>query len=288
MAVIESEKLSSRLSETGDSARVELLFDLFVEPEEGVENEVLVRRYLRDNSPGSVDYYGDGTLICWRNSIRIDEPLTPEHFTATVGYEPYAYQPTFEFNTAGGTRNIKQSFGTERYARDGEVATDFHSLIEVSGDPGEEEVNGVDVVIPVYQFQETYYFANQLVDGAYKRLLFYMTGKINEYEFKGFEPGELLFLGAVGRGRAGDVTEITYSFAAEPNIYAGQTEGGITIPAINIDGIEVPYKRGWDYLWVRTVRKFDALAKTTTIQPKAVYKELIYLTADFSLLNIGF
>ena len=59
-------------------------------------------------------------------------------------------------------------------------------------------VEGVDITVPVYQFSETHYFSDAQVTGAYKGAIFSCTGKTNAGAFKGFAPGEVLFLGASG------------------------------------------------------------------------------------------
>ena len=43
-----------------------------------------------------------------------------------------------------------------------------------------------------------------LVTGGYKATLFYLTGKVNGGPFKGFAPGEVLFLGASGSQRGSE------------------------------------------------------------------------------------
>ncbi len=118
------------------------------------------------------------------------------------------------------------------------VAPDFQGAIGVSADG----VEGIDITVPVYHFAETHYKPDNQITGAYKGVLFNLTGKVNGDVFRGFAPGEVLFLGASGAKRGSGTEadwEITYRFAASPNA------SGLSIGPIG--GIT---KQGWDYLWV--------------------------------------
>ena len=180
-------------------------------------------------------------------------------------------ESSFSFDTGGGTAHITQSLRTVRwYAAPGRVAPNFGGAIGVNN----ESVEGTDITIPVYNFKETHYIPVSLVTPAYKATLFYLTGKVNAGPFKGFAPGEVLFLGASGSQRGQEDWEITFSFAASPNV------SGLTIG--NITGIS---KLGWEYLWVRYEDAVDA--RVLVKQPAAVYIEQVYPYGDFSGLGIG-
>ena len=134
----------------------------------------------------------------------------------------------------------------------------------------------MDITVPVYNFTETHYVATGLVTGAYKAALFALTGKVNNATFRGFAPGEVLFQGASGSKRGPDDWEITYRFAASPNV-SGLVVGSMT-------GIS---KRGWEYLWVRYEDAEDTAAKALVKQPLAVYVEQVYPYGNFAGLGIG-
>jgi len=111
------------------------------------------------------------------------------------------------------------------------------------------------------------------VTGAYKVILFHMTGRVNAFPFKGFAPGEVLFLGASGSLRGQEDWEITFRFAASPN--------AINLKVGDIVGI---VKKGWEYLWVRYA---DAEDENVLVkQPTAAYVEQVYEYGDFALLGI--
>jgi hypothetical protein len=180
-------------------------------------------------------------------------------------------QSTYSFDTGGGTTHITQSLETvASYAPPVEDPPDFKGAIGVSID----SVEGIDVTIPVFNFKETHYIPAALVTPAYKVALFQLTGKVNAAPFKGFAPGEVLFLGASGSQRGTEDWEITFSFAASPNV--------TDLRVGDITGID---KKGWEYLWVRYAEAEDA--DVLVKQPAAVYVERVYEYSDFALLGIG-
>lgn len=139
-----------------------------------------------------------------------------------------------------------------------------------------DNVEGVDITVPVYNFSETHYVDASQVTNAYKMTLFNLTGKVNNAPFKGLAAGECLFLGASGSKRGNDDWEITFRFAGSPN------RTGIVIGSIS--GIS---KKGWEYLWVRYADVEDSASHALVKQPIAVYVERVYEEGNFSLLGIG-
>jgi hypothetical protein len=179
-------------------------------------------------------------------------------------------ESSFSFDTGGVTAHITQSLSTvNKYAASGS-APDCQGAIGVTGD----SVEGTDVTVPVYNFTETHYLPDNAVTGAYKLTLFQLTGRVNNGVFKGFAAGEVLFLGASGAKRGTEDWEITYRFAASPNV-TSLSVGPIT-------GIS---KLGWDYLWVRYA---DAEDENVLVkQPIAAYVERVYELGNFDALGIG-
>lgn len=178
---------------------------------------------------------------------------------------------SFSFDTGGGSAHITQSLSTiSRHAPAGKTAPDCRGAIGVTTD----SVEGTDINVPVYQFGETHYISSLLITPAYKTNLFYLTGRVNSDAWRGFAAGEVLFLGASGAKRGADDWEVTFRFAASPNV-TGLAIGPIT-------GID---KRGWEYVWVRysDVESESVLVK----QPIAAYVEQVYRTGNFLTLGIG-
>jgi len=189
---------------------------------------------------------------------------------------PQQGESVFSFDTGGGTQHITHSQATvATFAPLGATAPDFQGAIGVTAD----SVEGVDIVVPVFQFTETHVLPDASVTDAYKNTLMIMTGRVNRDAFRGFAAGSVLFLGAAGTKRGspgGDGDwEITFRFAASANLSA------ITVGPIT--GIS---KKGWEYLWVRYREQEDTAAHVLVQTPVAVYVEQVYVEADLNLLGI--
>jgi len=269
MPITVEERAESRESTTGDSASVELQYvirgtasDLEAKVALGDAAPVLydgLPRESRRVSPVFVDINNpDGSI--WEGVARYGR--TPR---------PATGESEFSFDTGGGTQHVTQSLATVgRHAAPGQTAPNFSGAIGVTRD----SVEGVDITVPVFNWTETHYLDDVYVTGSYKASLFRLTGKVNQAGFRGFEPGEVLFLGASGSRRGDEDWEITFRFAASPN-RRSLTVGEIT-------GIR---KRGWEYLWVRYADAEDegVLVK----RPVGVYVEQVYEYGDFRQLGIG-
>lgn len=186
-----------------------------------------------------------------------------------------AGESSFIFETSGGTQHITQSRSTiSRTPAPGGTAPDFKGAIGVSSDG--KSVEGVDIVVPVYEFAETHIKTDASVTAAYKAILFGLTGRTNDATFKGLAAGECLFLGASGSKRGDGNWEISFRFAGSPSV-TNEPVGDITVPA----------KKGWEYLWVLYEPAPDDTAKAVVAKPKAAYVERVYRSGDFSTLGIG-
>ena len=260
MPVTIDEKFDSREATESDSPTTELLYVV-----QGTDDDLAVKSLVAATAPAL--YNG---LV--RDSFTI-KPVGGGVWECSVQYVEVSSDSQFTFDTGGGTQHISQSLqSVNRYAAPGEIAPDFQGAIGVNGD----QIEGTDITVPVYNFTETHYIDDSLVTGAYKATLFFLTGRVNNAPFKGFAKGEVLFLGASGAKRGFEDWEITFRFAASPNV-TGLTLG-------NIVGID---KEGWQYLWVRFTDEEDNVAKTLIKKPIAAYVERVYEYGDFSGLGIG-
>ena len=254
------EKFDSRSATEGKSPNTELLYVV-----QGTNDDLEVKALLAATAPA----FYDGLR---RDTFSI-ETVGGGVWNCTVNYVLDTDESQYTFDTGGGTQHLSISLETMgRYEAPGEVAADFHSAIGVNQD----KIEGVDVTIPVYNFTETHKIANGLVTGPYKAALFFLTGKVNDSAFRGFERGEVLFMGASGAKSGTENWEITYRFAASPNVQGLQL-GDIQ----NID------KEGWNYLWCRFEDEEDAAAKILIKKPTAVYVERVYDYGDFTGLGLG-
>jgi len=199
----------------------------------------------------------------------------------TQGQQPtYPFKVRTTLSITGEQAHITQSYATVgAYSADGGDPPDFGGAIGVTRD----RVEGVDIVVPKIEYSEEFTWQYAQVNAAYLTILQNLAGKVNAGTFRGRAPGEVLFTGAEVTQTTGSPSEteltIAYRFAISPNIQSLQV-GGMTISA----------KRGWDYLWVRyeqEVRSRGGGGKKLVLQPRYAYVEQVYLYADFGLLGIG-
>ena len=197
--------------------------------------------------------------------------------------EPNLYPATVAFDTSGGTEHITQAYvpadgsdlfgfaGEYRYAKEGLTAPDYKGAINVSGD----SVNGIDVVVPVFNFTETWTVPTTFLTNTYVSTLYQLTGRVNDSTFRVFEPGECLFMGARCEATRGELkAPITFSFAARPN----QVN-------LKVGEITLAFKNGWQYSWIEYESSVDN--NNLIKRPKYAYVNDIYGKADFSRLSIG-
>lgn len=260
MPITIDEKFDSREATISEDPSTELLYVV-----QGTDDDALVKSLVFATSPAI--YAG---LVRESYSVK---PLGGGVWECAVQYSEIESDSQFTFDTGGGTQHIAQSLQTVGgYAAAGEVAPDFQGAIGVNDD----QVQGTDITVPVYNFTETHYIDDSLVTGGYKATLFSLTGRVNNAGFKGFAAGEVLFLGASGAKRGFDDWEITFRFAASPNV------SGLSLGSIN--GIN---KEGWQYLWVRFSDDEDASSSTLIKKPIAAYVEQVYEYGNFAGLGIG-
>lgn len=209
----------------------------------------------------------------------IDERINARTWKVVAHYKCPEYQKyespdgRFSFDTGGGTQHVTQSLAT--VGRYGPKATD--KLKGAIGFDG-KNVQGVDITVPVFNFTETHWFRDNQITQAYKLKLFGKTGRYNTDVFRGFAPGEVLFLGAAGDRQGDDPDdkwELTFKFAAMPN----RTN-------FHIGDIAVASKLGWEYLWVQYDDEADDDKKQLIKTPAAVYVERVYEGTTFSDLGI--
>ena len=263
MAVTVYEKWDSRETTIAEDSSVDLRYVI-----RGTDDDAAANSALLAASP--VLY---GGLV--RQSAHT-ERIAEDAWEGSVRYgmlePPETGDSSFSFDTGGGTQHITQSLATVgAYSASG-PPPNFKGAVGATRD----SVEGVDITVPVYNFSETHYIDAVLVTGAYKSALFSLTGTVNNAPFRGFAAGEVSFLGAAGSKRGQDDWEISYRFAASPNV-VGLVVGDIT-------GIA---KRGWEYLWVRYQDAEDTDAKMLVKRPVAVYVEQVYPYGNFAGLGIG-
>jgi hypothetical protein len=151
-----------------------------------------------------------------------------------------------------------------------ETPPNFKQAIGVNND----SVEGTDITIPIFKFTFNYYPATALMTPEYYHKLSTLAGRVNRDAWKGFDAGEVLYLGTAGQPRSADDWELTMHFIASPNA-----------SELKVGDIENIVKGGHEYLWIRFGDSVDA--NTLTKVPQFAYVERMYEPADFEDLGIG-
>lgn len=260
MALELQETPASRVSENSNSGTYELVYT-----STGEFDDFAVQTYALDSTPTWVAMPAG---VLYRQSVRV-EPVAWKVYKVTVSYGKRdssnlpSGEFSFSFDTTGATVNIKCAKShLVSYPTDG----DWHKgAINVKTDGS---VDGCEIVIPGLKLSYAFKHPAGEVTETFARNLAAATGKINSDEWRGFQPGELLFAGGSGSDGTEAEAEVGYQFIASGNA-TGLSIGGIT-------GIA---KRGHDYAWVEFE---EALHSGESVQrPKRVHVEAVYDPISF-------
>jgi hypothetical protein len=206
-----------------------------------------------------VSYLGDKA---WQVTISYEKG------GAEDGTEPLKRARSFD--TTGGTQHITQAESETIFGG----GPSFGNAISVD----DNGVNGVDIVVPQLQWTETYDVPNSYVTNAYIKGVATQTGRTNSAAFRGFDAGEVLFLGCSGSQEWDDQKgrgpwSLSFRFVASPNVTA-QPVGSLSVN-----------KKGHEYLWVR----YESATESNQLikRPKFAYVNKVYKDGNFSALGIG-
>jgi len=142
------------------------------------------------------------------------------------------------------------------------------------------KVEGCEVFTPVFSWTRTVAFG--LLSRADVLAFRGLVGKKNRRPFYGSAAGEVLYAGGQAQASATDGYTVTHKFLEIEN------QSNIVI----VPGeLTVPFKRGWDYLWVlfeqHEVQDTDSGEWTAAPKPVGAYVEEVCADGDFDLLRIG-
>lgn len=269
--------------------------------------EVFPSRRASDNREGSDDselsWFAEGSDVrldiaaaapsvvplVYENRMlrRIDyDPVGPGQWDVTAQYvsaeqheqnrklEPGEFR--FTFDTSGGQAHLTHSPAGKwrKYPASGAAeAPDYQGAINFNAG----KVEGVDIGIGSLKLVLTYKFPQGVITNAYLQLLKALAYKRNAAIWFGFQPGEILHLGATGGDGSNAPAEITYHFAADENLTDLQY-GSITGVA----------KEGHDYLWIATAPEVDSTTKWQRPKPIGVYVHTMYPKVDYGLFQLSF
>lgn len=199
------------------------------------------------------------------NTISFDTSGGTEHVTQAMQFNGGGYTPV-----AGSFTGIKGQVG---HAGPGLGATvpDLEGAINVEGD----QVKGVDKVVPLFNFSETWVFRSEYLVTSYIATLYELTGTVNQKPWRVFDGGEVLFMGARGEiSSNAEATSVTFTFQARPNA-----------SNFKVGNIEVTGKLGWEQMSVM----YETSAGPATIirKPQFVFINSVYDAKDFGRLSLG-
>lgn len=182
-------------------------------------------------------------------------------------------ESTLTFDCGGGSKKLKFAISTRKITPNS-PDTD---AIGWNGKTGADmEIDGVD--IPIGQIRESYTRVIKMarLTNDYKRVVAKMVGKVNSKRWKGWEQGEVMFLGMTFQGSTenASLVTVTYNFQIQVN----ETD-------VKIGDVTVGAKKGWEYLWCifRTVKK---AMSPNRVRPDGVYVSTVTNEVDFGALGV--
>ena len=231
----------------------------------------------------------DGALV--RDSINLKH-IEAEHWEVTANYvaiekqkkDPDIGELEWDFDTTGGTQHITSSYGTIYDFHDpGWNPLEFQNAIGVGKKKHGYEVAGVDIVVPKLELTCTTSFAPGVVTIEWIRDTARMTGKTNDGEWKTFDKGELLFMGARIKTKYREKTTVTFTFSASEAITIADN---VTVGGIGVGQLLGPIeKNGHEHMWVSW--RQDDINDSVVMTPVQVNIESIYKETDFGELGLG-
>lgn len=195
----------------------------------------------------------------------------PNNYEGVVTYTARDWEYQFEVTTADVlvTRSLET---IHNVARSGLAAANFNRLIGVT----REGVEGTSVKIPIASWSETHLFDASFVTDSYRQTMRRLVGKMNQASFRGRDRGEVLFAGATGGiARGSSKYKINFSFLESENV-----------ESLNIDGITIPDKLGWDYLWTYSIEYPDTSAGRLVRRIIQANVERVIQFGDFGQLQL--
>ena len=190
-------------------------------------------------------------------------------------------EPTVNFDCSTGTLHVTEPISQVCvYSADGpaESAAEAAAIpIGWNGKFGSEsEAAGVD--ISTGELKETYtkVLSRSTVTGdAWKRKIADLVGKVNSSSFKGWQPGEVMFLGASYSAPLKGVTKVQVSFHFAIHL----NESNVKVSGQTISSCD-----GYEYLWAISSDKAESGKLTKKV--KKIYKAVVCQSASFSTLGL--
>lgn len=174
------------------------------------------------------------------------------------------------FECSSGSMHITNALSQRIVYGDQDAA----GLIGWHGIKAPNQVDGVDIVVGT--MRETYSKRMKVssLNNAYRKKIQELTGTVNASMFKGWKPGEVLFLGASYSASASDTeVDVTFQFAIQPN------ENSYRI------GNVVLAKRGFEY--VTSITENSVVNGVPKAKIDTVHLNQVYRYKSFDGLGLG-
>ena len=191
-------------------------------------------------------------------------------------------EATMNFDCSAGTKHMTQAIEqTCVYAGSGESkdSSDEASAVPIGWngkDGSESEAAGVDISIGELRETYTKTMSKSKVTGtSWKRKVAELVGKVNSGSFKGWNAGEVMFLGCSYSAPSKDSKKVSVNFHFAIRL----NESKATVAGQNIGS-----KKGFEYLWALTddeVRDGERKRKV-----RKIYKAVVCETDGFGGLGI--
>lgn len=235
----------------------------------GKTDENFVLGYANAATPAIV-FTPQGTL--YKQDIRLDWQHA-DYCIVTVPYGPKNLGSySVAFDTTGGSVHITSSKATvSRWGVGGAGdAPDMKGTIGWNGD----DVDGTDIVVPALKLTVSFKHPQGVITMNRVRQLARYTANVNDDIWLGFNPGEVLFMGASGNWGPESETSLQYHYVCAENADGAN--------ALNIGDILNVVKAGHDYAWVRYTDGVDGGLPVKVA--KHVYVEKVYSRIAFATL----
>ena len=151
------------------------------------------------------------------------------------------------------------------------------SFIGWNGKTGDDSaITGVDILVPTLRESYTKNIKISKLTNAFRRKIAGLTGKINSKSFKGWDRGEVLFLGCSFSApvRGAEKIIVTFNFAIQLNEENAEIQGTKF------------RKDGWTYVWSIAGTNIDPGMTTPQNKVTGIYGSQVYQYADFGALGL--
>ena len=243
------------------------------------EKEAILAVLASDDVPKGLD--GIATI----SNVSMDERINETTYKVNVDYSSEESsssseeekdedsEPTMSFDTSGGTSTMTYAKWQKAIKKD---SPDVGLMINWNNKSSDDcEVKGVEVVIPSLRETWTKSISTSKANNtSFKRKIAELTGKVNSKKFKGWDEGEVLFLGAsFTADESKKKTTVTYNFLIRFN------------EEVEIEGNKFD-KYGHEYVWALPKAKIDPSTFKRKVESDGIYLSRVYDYADLNQLGI--